>query len=185
MDDELFDTPTNRRDKLMVAAAFWLCIAIALLWGAEAVLYRALDERRLASVEQLWPSVQATILSEEVRDDIYHGEPVWFPVWTYTYEVAGRSYQAGSVDLSGGSEIHRYATRALAENEAVMRSPGLLVTAFYDPNDPARSVLDRRTQPLPDWALLALSFFLFVLSMCGFSAVCYWYLRRNGNLGNG
>ncbi|WP_420823444.1 DUF3592 domain-containing protein [Trinickia diaoshuihuensis] len=94
---------------------------------------------------------EATITSiNTISKPLKDGNRLWAPSWTYTYIVDGKSYSAQSTHIAYGFDVNWYQYERVAERDGLSRPVGSAVHAFYDPNNPSRSVLDRATFGLGD-----------------------------------
>lgn len=114
--------------------------------------------------ERSWPSIEAVIISSETEWHSPKGGKIWAPVWKFSYSVNGKSYVEQSNSLQHGYNAHWYDTEALAFQAGLVRAHATIVTAYYDPNSPERSVLDRATWNAEDWYILSLSIFSFIVA---------------------
>lgn len=146
-EDETKGDPVTRADKRLISAIGCCLGAVALLWGAERLIYDMVRDNQLRQAELTWPTVQATIVRSEIVWS--EGDPVnWSPVWQYDYTVNHERYIVQSTDLTGGFSQTWFKTREQAEDAADGRPIGEHVMAYYDPDDPSQSVLDRQDPTL-------------------------------------
>jgi hypothetical protein len=148
-------------------------IMLVFLLIAGCMGYLGLKTFLLERAQQAWPTVEATIVSAQTQSSTSEDKQVsWSPVWSYSYTVDGKPYRAQSTDIPGGFDAHWYDSRREALNNGLSRPVGSAVSAYYDPANPQRSVLDRRTPRSTDWApfglsiLMVLLFGLLILSGC-------------------
>lgn len=114
-------------------------------WGGQ-LFHTVIHSRQLAQDEQRWLMTNATIVGSSLRSMQHkNGGKTWSPEWAYTYAVDGQTFQSQSMALAGGFGAHWYPSRDEAMLNAQSRSNGSVVAVYYDPADPSRSVLDRRT----------------------------------------
>lgn len=110
--------------------------------------------RRKAEASQNWLSVPGRIVSAEVKQgtsretkrDITGEERevtsyYYYPAVEYTYEVGGQTYTGKRLAFGGivGHSDPAKAAAALAPYQ-----PGSTVTVYYDPQNPAEAVLERK-----------------------------------------
>jgi len=130
-------------------------MAILLVFMGCAGIYLIFHTRQLATAELDWSTVDATIEASDLHSSTSKGGRVaWSPFWTYSYAIGGQHYRNKSTALPSGSDLHWYSDKKSAEEEAASRAIGQSVIAYYDPADPQRSVLDRRTLGSDEWPLL-------------------------------
>lgn len=130
----------------MVAMIYILGISIWVAYMGGQLFRTVIHSRQLAQDEQHWLTTNATIVGNSLRSMQHKNEgQTWSPVWAYTYSVDGQTYQSQSMALAGGFSAHWYSSRDEAMLNAQSRSDGSVVAVYYDPADPSRSVLDRRT----------------------------------------
>ncbi len=109
------------------------------LGGAALLLVSVSDVWRGWESER-WSEVEATVLAArliEVRQ-IRSTEPAYRPEVSYRYTVANREHIAARVDFGAIATPDR----ETAERELGARfSPGMILTAYYDPQNPAEAVI--------------------------------------------
>ena len=94
---------------------------------------------------RLWPSAEATILTSKVVTHHDSEGSSYSAEFTYKYSVNGQPYendQYGFIDWSGG--------RKSADKKQKQHPVGSKTDCYYDPQDPANSVLNREL----GWELL-------------------------------
>ncbi|WP_158244578.1 DUF3592 domain-containing protein [Paraburkholderia rhynchosiae] len=129
-----------------LAMVYVLGIAVWVAYLGGQLFHTVIHSRQLAQDEQRWLATNATIVGNSLRSMQHkNGGQTWSPVWAYTYSVDGQTYQSQSMALAGGFSAHWYPSRNEAMLNAQSRSDGSVVAVYYDPADPSRSVLDRRT----------------------------------------
>jgi len=96
--------------------------------------------RRTSVVAWTWVPVPAVVLSREL--EVWDGEEgrTYVPRIRYAYEVGGRRHESRQFDVMG-----REGSRMRGESQAFLDrfQVGQKVTAYHDPEDPARAVLFR------------------------------------------
>lgn len=138
--------PVRPKKPNMLVMVYLLAISIFVAYSGGQLFNVVIHSRQLAQDEQRWLTTDATIVGSSLRSSQRkNGDQTWSPVWAYTYYVGGKMYQSQSMDLSGGFSAQWYRSRDEATLDAKTRADGSLVAAYYDPENPARSVLDRRT----------------------------------------
>ena len=128
----------------------WLLILAGSLF-----IVTGIDEMRLASASEEWPSTTGTVLTSRVEShssrssggsssSTYHADV------TYSYQVAGTSYEGATVSYGayGTGEYERAAKIAGRYEE------GAPARVYFAPDDPSESVLEPGSHSLP-WASLA------------------------------
>lgn len=101
-----------------------------------------LHSRRRAVVVAGWPTVDGVVTSTDVVDASSSG-PRYLPWITYNYEVAGTAYEGDRLRL-GGRVMFQSRAKAL---DYLARFPSHgRVKVYYDPKQPARSLLDPSPQ---------------------------------------
>ncbi len=126
----------------------WLVILAGSLF-----IVTGVREMRLASASEEWPSTTGTVLSATVDSSssssgsssrTYHASVA------YTYRVAGSDFEGTTISYGAyGTGDYERAARIAARYEA-----GEPVRVYYQPDDPAESVLEPGSHSLP-WASLA------------------------------
>ncbi len=147
-------SPARAMAKLLAVTVFWCGMTgvfAALIIGA---ILKQLDARRR------FAKAPGVVVSSRVK---YHpatsdSGATYEPIVKYRYAVAGRDYVSTRYAYSFGSTGEQKHARAI-----VRRHPkGAKITVYYDPKDPASSVLDRRVTGLHWFLLLFLQPFLLV-----------------------
>jgi hypothetical protein len=128
-------------------SVIWLgLIVLVLTFFGGLVLYNITNIRHFEITEQTWPATNATIVSSSVVSTFNKsGNMTWAPSWTYSYTIDGRSYSANNGSIAGAYDTHWYSRKELAEQATSSRPDGSTVVTYYDPGNPQKSVLDRRT----------------------------------------
>lgn len=113
--------------------------------------------RRMATVSQ-WPSTMGTVIASYLERRSSSDGSTNYPVVQYSYQVGGRTYQSSK--LAPGPEVG-----GTGAGKVVARYPaGAQVMVFYDPNNPAEAVLERKA---PAQWLFILLLVIFDCSLCG------------------
>jgi hypothetical protein len=90
---------------------------------------------------QAWQSTTGTIMMSSVQSSYSGGSHSTYPVVVYQYEVHGQRYQ--SQRIKAGEQFLNVRISGQAE-AAVQKYPiGSTVTVYYNPSNPAESVLER------------------------------------------
>ncbi len=159
----LYDTRMQRILLPLVTVIWWgftgpfLGVALHSLWQSHDAM------RRFASVEG--EIVRSRIVSESDSDRTLHR-----PFIKYRYIVDGREYV--STSYAAGSE--GTSSDSVAGDIVQRYRPGQRVTVWYDPDDPARSVLRREPYGLQFFALLFTQPFLLIgLGLAGAAVLAY------------
>jgi hypothetical protein len=114
---------------LYLAVGLFIALSAAFaLWATSRDLMRA-----LASAE--WPSVQGTIIVSEVRRKASGGR-TWYPAIEYEYQVERRNHTGSRLRFIAFSASGTY-----AEDTVAAFRQGARVPVYYDPKQPAESVL--------------------------------------------
>ena len=94
----------------------------------------------LVRASQAWPAVPGTVLESAVRRYGRSVETRWryYPAVRYRYEVEGRAYTGRRLYF----DEMAWASRSSAARLAHKYPPGATVTVRYDPDDPARALLE-------------------------------------------
>ncbi|WP_081765237.1 DUF3592 domain-containing protein [Robbsia andropogonis] len=170
------------------AAAFVIlgccCSAFFCYLGVDAV---SESRARLAlqTQERSWPSVTATIEAHRVDSFSVRGRATsWRPVWLYSYDVDGVRYRVDSDTLRGGYSASSYTSKDIAEENAETRPVGSKVLAYYNPQNPKQSVLDRRYDgPHFDFGLSLLMFIIAAPCLFLTSMACVLWSRLSSPAG--
>lgn len=84
-----------------------------------------------------WPTVTGTVTSSRVQTTSRDGRNEYMPRVQYSYGVEGRSFTGTRITASDEYQKNR----GSAEDILVRYPSGASVAVFYDPQDPANSVL--------------------------------------------
>lgn len=166
----------------MLAMVYVLAISIYVAYLGGQLFHTVIHSRQLAQDEQRWPMTNATIVGSSLRSMQHkNGDQTWSAVWAYTYSVGGQMYQSQSMALAGGFSAHWYPSRDEAALNAQSRSDGSVVAVYYDPRDPSRSVLDRRTidNGDSDGVVLTLSVVLMMFPVGALALIYVSWKKRN------
>jgi hypothetical protein len=129
---------------------------LVILAGGVWLAYGVFDGWRWQNVERNWASADGTIVT--AYDHEAMGRHVnWETGWIYSYSVNGRTYEAKSTALSDAYFVHVFASESQAIGDENSRPAGSIVSVYYDPVEPQRSVLDPATDSSLDWLLLSVS----------------------------
>jgi hypothetical protein len=122
----------------------------------------------MAAVSQ-WPSTLGTVnASYLARRSSSEGGTTDYPVVQYSYQVSGQRYQ--SAKLAPGPEVG-----GTGAGKVVARYPaGAQVMVFYNPQNPAEAVLERKAPAQwVMWLILA----IFDCSLCGVLPIIWFSMR--------
>ena len=125
--------------------------------------------RKMAAVSQ-WPSTMGTVNSSYLeRRASSEGGSTNYPVVQYAYQVSGQAYQ--SAKLAPGPEVG-----GTGAGKIVERYPaGAQVMVFYNPQNPADAVLERKG---PAQWLMWLLLIVFDCALCGVMPILYFSLGQ-------
>ncbi len=110
------------------------------------LIYRSWQQNRQADDSKYWPAAGGTITEAKVgeswsEDSDGHRQRSYHADVKYTYTVAGRVYSGDQIAF-GFKQADRSPDKAQAWASA--NPPGKSVPVFYNPANPAESVLERR-----------------------------------------
>ena len=107
------------------------------------------DERKAEKEASEWPSVNGTVLTARL---VSHGSIRYradFPEVSYSFEVNGKVYKGKHI--SAGGEMGGVTAQGVLDRYPV----GSQVTVFYDPHNPKKAVLEKKSVNLKWlWAIL-------------------------------
>lgn len=112
------------------------------------------DWRRYRKSEN-WIPIAALITTSYVDESVGSGEDpaTYTPIIRYAYEFMGKNYEGSRVSF--GSEEKSYEKRKKAEKVVARHPAGSQPTIYYNPDDPAQSVLERKFDPYQAiWGLI-------------------------------
>ena len=117
-----------------------------------------------------WPAVEAGVIDGSVDQHTSDRTTSYRPVILYTYEVSGKRYQSDGYRYHDtlGSGAYDSSNRRSAKGIVDRYPPGSKTTAYYDPNDNSRSVLDNGPPDKSLWVtfFFALAWFGSLLVFC-------------------
>ncbi len=155
------DAPMSTRDKL-----FFLGVMAAIALGAGFVVMSVFEDMRLQMhAHSNFVPVQAKVLESEVKTRNAHGSGnnrvTYYPYIYYRFEVDGKGYRSKRYSYTYGLE----ASKSRAEEIVASHPPGAVLTAYYNPENPKKALLDI-SKPDPTWfyAFIALfgAIYLFI-----------------------
>lgn len=124
--------------------------------------------RKMATVSQ-WPSTMGTVNASYLeRRSSSEGGSTNYPVVQYSYQLGGQMYQ--STKLAPGPEVG-----GSGAGKVVERYPaGAQVMVFYNPQNPAEAVLERKA---PAQWLMWLMLVIFDCALCGVVPILWFSMR--------
>ena len=123
--------------------------------------------RRMATVSQ-WPATMGNVIASTIERRSSGDGYTDYPVVQYSYQVGGQAYQ--SYKLAPGPEVGGTGAR-----KVIGKYPaGAQVMVFYDPQNPAEAVLERKA---PAQWLLWLILVIFDVTLCGVIPILWWTMR--------
>lgn len=155
------DAPMSTRDKL-----FFLGVMTVIALGAGFVMMSVFEDMRLQMhAHNNFVPVQAKVLESEVKTRNSHGSGnnrvTHYPYIYYRFEIDGKGYRSKRYSYAFGLE----ASKSRAQEIVAAYPPGAVVTAYYNPENPKKALLDI-SKPDPTWfyAFMALfgAIYLFI-----------------------
>jgi hypothetical protein len=124
--------------------------------------------RKMAAVNQ-WPSTMGTVLMSTLERRSSSEGSTDYPVVQYSYQVGGQPYQ--SHKLAPGPEVG-----GTGAGKVVARYPaGAQVMVFYNPQNPAEAVLERKA---PAQWIMWLILIVFDIALCGVIPIMWWAFQQ-------
>lgn len=126
--------------------------------------------RKMAVVSQ-WPSTMGMVNASylERRHSSSESGSTNYPVVQYSYQVSGQAYQG--IKIAPGPEVG-----GTGAGKVVARYPaGAQVMVFYNPQNPAEAVLERKA---PAQWILWLILVIFDLVLCGVLPIIWWSMSQ-------
>lgn len=90
---------------------------------------------------QSWPGTSGMVLTSSVQSRRTGRSISTFPVVVYRYEVNGKTYQ--SQTIRAGEQFMNVRVIGQAQATAARYQAGTAVTVYYNPENPAESVLEK------------------------------------------
>jgi hypothetical protein len=142
-------------------------------------IWQGLKIKHFERAELSWQEVSARIDASDIRHSYSRrtGDR-WSAFWTYSYVIEGQRYEVSSVNIDGAYNANWYAQRNDAEEDGAKRQVGSRVVAYYDPDDPKRSVLDRRTPDDADTFAMVLWAIAGFVSIFAISVPIYSWVKN-------
>jgi hypothetical protein len=130
---------------LLITAVSVICsvlLPLLILGGLGYFLYKR-NQQSMAYRQsaQAWQSVTGTIMMSSVQSSHSSGSYSTYPVVVYQYEVRGQRYQ--SQRIKAGEQFLNVRISGQAEATVQKYPIGSTVTVYYNPSNPAESVLER------------------------------------------
>jgi hypothetical protein len=123
--------------------------------------------RKMAVVSQ-WPSTMGTVMMSRTETRSSGEGYADYPVVHYSYQVGGQAYQG--LKLAPGPEVGGSGAR-----KVVAKYPsGAQVMVFYNPQNPADAVLERKA---PAQWLMWLILVIFDCALCGVVPILWFSMR--------
>lgn len=152
--------------KLAFSLLFFVLIALVFFWQSYRMLRRALPGIKAARASRAWQSAPGTVTIVTVLMDsekFKRGRQTYFRPWVQcSYRVAGKDYVCDR-------QVFNHHLISLGEKkdaEALIQKyqVGQSVAVYYDPADPANSVLEQGN-PGPSWSFVGWSAVNLVLAL--------------------
>ncbi|MBI5952380.1 MAG: DUF3592 domain-containing protein [Chloroflexi bacterium] len=130
---------------LLITAVSVICsvlLPLLILGGLGYFLYKR-NQQSMAYRQsaQTWQSVTGTIMMSSVQSSYSSGSYSTYPVVVYQYEVHGQRHQ--SQRIKAGEQFLNVRISGQAEATVQKYPIGSTVTVYYNPSNPAESVLER------------------------------------------
>lgn len=148
-----------------------IALIFAVIFGVLGVIFIivAQSAKKKAAAAAAWPTVTGKVISVQVHEHKHYDsedhrtEYSYEPVVEYTYTVGGRQYSGSKISFGA----NRF-DRNTAQKKAATYPQGASVTVFYDPSDPAKSVLEPQAAGSKVFLVIGIVFAAIgLLSCCG------------------
>jgi len=128
---------SSTRTILLITLAMFAAAIFFILWGGHEVMTGYASKK--------WPVAEGKVASSYVQKQVRSikdssKKPTYYPKVRYEYPVGGNRYAGERISFSGGEGGEK---KSEAEAVAERYPSGQKVMVYYDPNDPARAVLQR------------------------------------------
>ena len=139
------------------------------------IIISSIRARKKAEASQAWPSTQGQIESTEIKqntstDSDGYTSTTYKPLIMYSYSVMGQPYQSDRIAFGFTQSYGKTAKAQEVLNKYPLNAP---VNVFYDPDNPAEAVLERKVGSKAVGLVLGIIFL--VLSLCvGFPLLVYF-----------
>ena len=144
------------------------------------IIILSIRARKKAEASQSWPAVPGQIISAEIKKDISedadgYTTTMYKPIVTYSYNVMGQAYQSSKMAFGMTTSYGRTAKAQEVLDQYPLNST---VNVYYDPENPAEAVLERKAGGKVLGLVIGI-LFLF-LSLCvGLPLLIYFGLIQN------
>jgi len=135
-------------DRVTDLSVLTLCSALVLM-GLVTLLKAGADKVRLDAAAD-WPTTYGTVLSAQLEELEYGSELRWFPRVSYQYAAQGRTLIGTRLTAGQQPHWHDRADAVRFLERYFVRSR---VAVYYNPSNPADSVLEPRGSGRSDHAL--------------------------------
>ena len=126
----------------LVGGACVFIVPVLLLVGFGIFMYRRSQQSNAyRQVAQAWPSTTGTVLMSTVQSRRTGRSYSTYPVVVYQYQVNGTPYQ--SQRIKAGEQFMSIRVTGQAQATAARYPVGAKVTVYYNPSNPAESVLEK------------------------------------------
>ena len=126
----------------LIGGACAVIVPILLLAGFGIFMYRRSQQSNAyRQAAQSWPSTTGTVLMSSVQSRRSGQSYSTYPVVAYQYEVNGKQFQ--SQTIKAGEQYMSIRVLGEAQATAARYPVGAIVTIYYNPANPAESVLEK------------------------------------------
>jgi len=140
------------------------------------LIYQSIRSRQKAEASQGWPATSGQITDARVAhhtstDSEGDRSDHYTPRVSYTYQVSGQTFEGSKI---GFGMQQSFGSAAKAQAALTRFSMGGQVAVYYDPNNPAESVLERKAGGSTMSLILGIVFL--VISLCLGCPVLFWVI---------
>jgi hypothetical protein len=124
--------------------------------------------QKMTAVSQ-WPSTMGSVVMSRIDRRSSSDGYTDYPYVQYSYQIGGQTYQ--STKLAPGPDVG-----GTGAGKVVAKYPaGAQVMVFYDPQNPAEAVLERKA---PAMWLMWLLLVIFDCTLCGVIPIIWWSMNQ-------
>jgi len=124
------------------------------------LIYRSWQSKQKAEASQSWPSTRGQVTMARVQHNVSTDSEgdrhdYYSPLVEYTYEVGGQAYTGRTIRFGFNPS---FGNEAKAQAALASYPVGAQVTVYYNPNNPAEAVLERKASATNTGMILGIIF---------------------------
>ena len=152
------NTSENAHPLFVIAVLTFIAVVAGI------IVYQTMEDSRLQQfAHESFVPVQAKVLESEVRSRTRDGKRSYHPHIYYRFEVEGKGYRSKRYSF-----ININNTKSSVEAAVANHPVGAVVTAYYNPDNPKKAVLDNSEPDLTRFYIFIAAFgavYLFIVGV--------------------